>query len=179
MILPHLLEISFSGFVPNPDSDRSLTGHSNSERSYIFINSRPVYQKEILKLVQQYYSTLHKDFNRLFPILFLNITVPSSAVDVNIMPDKSQVLVHNKESIYLAIEESLISLYGPLNSSVSYEMNASNKTSKYINEGEQEVISKSCTRINPLAYMRKKLAMIWNDTTSKAEKLCVRIYKHQ
>uniref|UniRef100_A0A2H6N9J4 HMG box domain-containing protein n=1 Tax=Micrurus carvalhoi TaxID=3147026 RepID=A0A2H6N9J4_9SAUR len=151
MILPHLLEISFSGFVPNPDSDRSLTGHSNSERSYIFINSRPVYQKEILKLVQQYYSTLHKDFNRLFPILFLNITVPSSAVDVNIMPDKSQVLVHNKESIYLAIEESLISLYGPLNSSVSYEMNASNKTSKYINEGEQEVISKSCTRINPLA----------------------------
>uniref|UniRef100_A0A2D4NM24 HMG box domain-containing protein n=1 Tax=Micrurus surinamensis TaxID=129470 RepID=A0A2D4NM24_MICSU len=142
------LEISFSGFVPNPDSDRSLTGHSNSERSYIFINSRPVYQKEILKLVQQYYSTLHKDFNRLFPIFFLNITVPSSAVDVNIMPDKSQVLVHNKESIYLAIEESLISLYGP---SVSYEMNASNKTSKYINEGEQEVISKSCTRINPLA----------------------------
>uniref|UniRef100_A0A2D4LA55 HMG box domain-containing protein n=2 Tax=Micrurus spixii TaxID=129469 RepID=A0A2D4LA55_9SAUR len=145
------LEISFSGFVPNPDSDRSLTGHSNSERSYIFINSRPVYQKEILKLVQQYYSTLHKDFNRLFPIFFLNITVPSSAVDVNLMPDKSQVLVHNKESIYLAIEESLISLYGPLNSSVSYEMNASNKTSKYINEGEQEVISKSCTRINPLA----------------------------
>ncbi|XP_026552690.1 PMS1 protein homolog 1 [Pseudonaja textilis] len=145
------LEISFSGFVPKPDSDRSLTGHSNSERSYIFINSRPVHQKEILKLVQQYYSTLHKDFNRLFPIFFLNITVPPSTVDVNLIPDKSQVLVHNKESIYLAIEESLISLYGPLNSSVSYEMNASNKTSKDINEGEQEVISKSCTRINPLA----------------------------
>ncbi|KAG8124821.1 hypothetical protein E2320_020084, partial [Naja naja] len=139
------------GFVPMPDSDRSLTGHSNSERSYIFINSRPVYQKEILKLVQQYYSTLHKDFNRLFPIFFLNITVPPSAVDVNLIPDKSQVLVHNKESICLAIEESLISLYGPLNSSVSYEMNASNKTSKDINEGEQEVLSKSCTRINPLA----------------------------
>ncbi|XP_026523795.1 PMS1 protein homolog 1 isoform X2 [Notechis scutatus] len=145
------LEISFSGFVPKPDSDRSLTGHSNSERSYIFINSRPVYQKEILKLVQQYYSTLHKDFNRLFPIFFLNITVPPSTVDVNLIPDKSQVLVHNKESIYLAIEESLISLYGPLNSSVSSEMSASNKTSKDINEGEQEVISKSCTRINPLA----------------------------
>uniref|UniRef100_A0A8C5SIQ2 PMS1 homolog 1, mismatch repair system component n=1 Tax=Laticauda laticaudata TaxID=8630 RepID=A0A8C5SIQ2_LATLA len=142
------------GFVPKPDSDRSLTGHSNSERSYIFINSRPVYQKEILKChrSKDLLCTLHKDFNRLFPIFFLNITVPPSTVDVNLIPDKSQVLVHNKESIYLAIEENLISLYGPLNSSVSYEMNASNKTSKDTNnEGEQEVISKSCTRINPLA----------------------------
>ncbi|XP_013915175.1 PREDICTED: PMS1 protein homolog 1-like [Thamnophis sirtalis] len=145
------LEISFNGFVPKPDSDRGLTGHSNSERSYIFINSRPVYQKEILKLVQQYYSILHKDFNRLFPIFFLNITIPPSAVDVNLLPDKSQVLVHNKESICLAIEESLISLYGPLNSSVSNEMNTTNNTSKDINETEQEVISKSCTRLNPLA----------------------------
>ncbi|XP_058044655.1 PMS1 protein homolog 1 isoform X1 [Ahaetulla prasina] len=142
------LEIYFSGFVPRPDSDRGLTGHSNSEKSYIFINSRPVYQKEILKLVQQYYS---KDFNRLFPIFFLNITIPPSAVDVNLLPDKSQVLVHNKESICLAIEESLISLYGPLNSSVSNEMNTTNNTSKDINEAEQEVINKSCTRINTLA----------------------------
>ncbi|ETE59618.1 PMS1 protein-like 1, partial [Ophiophagus hannah] len=54
------------------------------------------------KLVQQYYSTLHQDFNRLFPIFFLNIIVPPSAVDVNLIPDKSQVLVHNKvESLSL------------------------------------------------------------------------------
>ncbi|XP_015672612.1 PMS1 protein homolog 1 [Protobothrops mucrosquamatus] len=145
------LKISFSGFVPKPDSDRGLTSQSNSERSFIFINSRPVYQKEILKLVQQYYSILHKDFYRLFPIFFLNITVPPSAVDVNLIPDKSQVLVHNKESICLAIEENLILLYGPLNSSVSYEMNATNNTSKDINEAEQEVVTQSCTRINPLA----------------------------
>ncbi|XP_025020599.1 PMS1 protein homolog 1 isoform X2 [Python bivittatus] len=145
------LEISFSGFVPKPDSDRCLTGHSSSERSFIFINSRPVYQKEILKLVQQYYNMiLHKDFNRLFPIFFINITVPPSAVDVNLLPDKSQVLVHNKESVCLAIEESLISLYGPLSSSVSYEMNTTDSTSRdIVNEAEQEVITQSHTSIEP------------------------------
>ncbi|XP_063174138.1 PMS1 protein homolog 1 isoform X2 [Candoia aspera] len=49
------LEISFSGFVPKPDSNRCLTGHSSSDRSFIFINSRPVYQKEILKINLKYY----------------------------------------------------------------------------------------------------------------------------
>ncbi|XP_070588036.1 PMS1 protein homolog 1 isoform X1 [Erythrolamprus reginae] len=174
------LEISFSGCVPKPDSDRRLTGHSNSERSYIFINSRPVNQKEILKLVQQYYNILHKDFNRLFPIFFLNITIPPSAVDVNLLPDKSQVLVHNKESICLAIEESLISLYGPLNSSVSDEMNTIN-TSKDVNEAEQEVISKSCTRINPLACTSQdSLSNDMQNTNVQENKLVgnQRIYDH-
>ncbi|KAJ7345537.1 hypothetical protein JRQ81_001487 [Phrynocephalus forsythii] len=40
--------------------------------------------------------------------------MPPSALDVNITPDKSQVLLHNKESICHAMEDVLTSLYGPL-----------------------------------------------------------------
>lgn len=44
------LQINLSGFLPKAESDSSLTSLSSSERSFIFINDRPVHQKEILKV---------------------------------------------------------------------------------------------------------------------------------
>ncbi|XP_006036826.1 PMS1 protein homolog 1 isoform X2 [Alligator sinensis] len=123
-------EISLSGFLPKLDSDKSLTSLSSSERSFIFINNRPVHQKEILKLVRQYYNLKsQKDSSRLYPVFFIKITIPASAVDVNLTPDKTQVLLHNKESILLAVENVLISLYGPLPAAVSCETSKRDVTS--------------------------------------------------
>ncbi|XP_009909510.2 PMS1 protein homolog 1 [Dryobates pubescens] len=119
-------EINLSGFLPKAESDSSLTSLSSSERSFIFVNNRPVQQKEILKLIRQYYSlATQKDCTRLYPVFFLNITVPASAVDVNVTPDKTQVLLHYKESVLLAVENVLKSLYRPLPAAVP---GASNKT---------------------------------------------------
>ncbi|NXG47288.1 PMS1 protein, partial [Psilopogon haemacephalus] len=124
-------EINLSGFLPKADSDSSLTSLSSSERSFIFVNNRPVQQKEILKLIRQYYSqVLHKDCTRLYPVFFLKITVPASAVDVNVTPDKTQVLLHYKESVFLAVENVLKSLYGPLPAAVHGESNKAAVTSE-------------------------------------------------
>ncbi|NXG75430.1 PMS1 protein, partial [Baryphthengus martii] len=123
-------EINLTGFLPKAESDSSLTSLSSSERSFIFINNRPVHQKEILKLIRQYYSVTHKDCTRLYPVFFLNITVPASAVDVNLTPDKTQVLLHYKESVLLAVENVLKSLYGPLPATVPGESNKTDVTSE-------------------------------------------------
>ncbi|NWQ96598.1 PMS1 protein, partial [Burhinus bistriatus] len=124
-------EINLSGFLPKAESDSSLTSLSSSERSFIFINNRPVYQKEILKLIRQYYGLVtHKDCTRLYPVFFLNITVPASAVDVNLTPDKTQVLLHYKESVLLAVENVLKSLYGPLPATIPGESNKTDVTSE-------------------------------------------------
>ncbi|XP_050832720.1 PMS1 protein homolog 1 isoform X3 [Serinus canaria] len=168
-------EINLSGFLPKAESDTSLTSLSSSERSFIFINNRPVLQKEILKLIRQYYSQVtQKDCTRLYPVFFLSISVPASAVDVNITPDKTQVLLHykffillisitwckveletwtmkahpheigccwctcfgckllttNKESVLLAVENVLKSLYGPLPAAVPGESNKTDVTSE-------------------------------------------------
>ncbi|NWV76503.1 PMS1 protein, partial [Dasyornis broadbenti] len=120
-------EINLSGFLPKAESDCSLTSLSSSERSFIFINNRPVLQKEILK----YYSLVtQKDCTRLYPVFFLNITVPASAVDVNITPDKTQVLLQDKDSVLLAVENMLKSLYGPLPATVPGESNRTDVTSE-------------------------------------------------
>ncbi|NXY44063.1 PMS1 protein, partial [Ceuthmochares aereus] len=126
-------EINLSGFLPKAESDSSLTSLSSSERSFIFINNRPVHQKEILKLIRQYYSLVtHKDCTRLYPVFFLNIALPASAMDVNLTPDKTQVLLHYKESVLLAVENVLKSLYGPLPATVPDESSKTDVTSEYM-----------------------------------------------
>ncbi|XP_049657153.1 PMS1 protein homolog 1 isoform X2 [Accipiter gentilis] len=83
------------------------------------------------ELIRQYYSlVIHKDCTRLYPVFFLNITVPASAVDVNLTPDKTQVLLHYKESVLLAVENVLKSLYGPLPATVPGESNKPDVTSE-------------------------------------------------
>ncbi|XP_010020253.1 PREDICTED: PMS1 protein homolog 1 isoform X3 [Nestor notabilis] len=133
-------KINLSGFLPKAESDSSLTSLSSSERSFVFINNRPVHQKEILKLIRQYYSLVtHKDCTRLYPVFFLNITVPASAVDVNLTPDKTQVLLHYKESVLLAVENVLKSLYGPLPATVPGESDKTDVTSEdmFVHRTEQ------------------------------------------
>ncbi|NXN99483.1 PMS1 protein, partial [Rhinopomastus cyanomelas] len=129
-------EINLSGFLPKAGSDGSLTSLSSSERSFIFVNDRPVHHKEILK----YYSAATgKDCARLYPVCFVNVTVPASAVDANVTPDKTQVLLHYKESVLLAVENVLKSLYGPLPAAVPGESNKTDVTSEdtFVHRTEQ------------------------------------------
>uniref|UniRef100_A0A673TYQ1 PMS1 homolog 1, mismatch repair system component n=1 Tax=Suricata suricatta TaxID=37032 RepID=A0A673TYQ1_SURSU len=108
-------KIYLSGFLPKHDADHSFTSLSTPERSFIFINSRPIHQKDILKLIRHYYNLkCLKESTRLYPIFFLKIDVPTADVDVNLTPDKSQVLLQNKESVLIALENLMTTCYGSL-----------------------------------------------------------------
>ncbi|XP_043433223.1 PMS1 protein homolog 1 isoform X4 [Prionailurus bengalensis] len=108
-------QIYLSGFLPKQDADHSFTSLSTPERSFIFINSRPIHQKDILKLIRHYYNLkCLKESTRLYPIFFLKIDVPTADVDVNLTPDKSQVLLQNKESVLIALENLMTTCYGSL-----------------------------------------------------------------
>ncbi|XP_034863433.1 PMS1 protein homolog 1 isoform X2 [Mirounga leonina] len=123
-------QIYLSGFLPKHDADHSLTSLSTPERSFIFINSRPIHQKDILKLIRHYYNLkCLKESTRLYPIFFLKIDVPTADVDINLTPDKSQVLLQNKESVLIALENLMTTCYGSLPSTDSYENNKTDVSS--------------------------------------------------
>ncbi|KAL1267554.1 hypothetical protein QQF64_032917 [Cirrhinus molitorella] len=108
-------EIGIDGFFPKPGSDFNSTSSSTPDKTFIFVNSRPVHHKEILKLIKQYYTSAqsnNESANRRYPFLMMNITIPASTLDVNLTPDKTEVLLQNKEEVLLAVETMLISLYG-------------------------------------------------------------------
>uniref|UniRef100_A0A8C6NVZ0 PMS1 homolog 1, mismatch repair system component n=1 Tax=Nothobranchius furzeri TaxID=105023 RepID=A0A8C6NVZ0_NOTFU len=122
-IVPNLLpchqrqeqpKIIIDGFFPKPGVDCSSTSSSTPEKTFIFINNRPVHHKEVMKLLRQHYSAQYPEDSarHRYPIIVIKITVSPSAVDVNLTPDKTQVLLHNKEAVLTAVEALLVSLYG-------------------------------------------------------------------
>ncbi|KAM5267680.1 PMS1 protein homolog 1 isoform 7-T11 [Hipposideros larvatus] len=123
-------QIHLTGFLPKHDADHSFTSLSTPEKSFIFINSRPIHQKDILKLIRRYYSLkCLKESTRLYPTFFLKIDVATADVDVNLTPDKSQVLLQNKDSVLIALENLMTSCYGSLPSTNSYENNKTDVSS--------------------------------------------------
>ncbi|KAM7407838.1 hypothetical protein PAMA_003550 [Pampus argenteus] len=105
-------EIFLEGFFPKPGADHSSTSMSTSDKTFIFVNNRPVHHKDIMKLSRQHYNAQYPDDRNRYPILMLKITVSPSSVDVNLTPDKTQVLLHNKEAVLTAVEALLVSVYG-------------------------------------------------------------------
>ncbi|XP_008833848.1 PMS1 protein homolog 1 isoform X1 [Nannospalax galili] len=123
-------QIHLSGFFPKHEADHNSTSLSTPERSFIFINSRPIHQKDILKLIRHYYNLkCLKESTRSYPIFFLKIDIPTAEVDINLTPDKSQVLLQNKESVLIALENLMMTCYGPLPSTNSYENNEADVSS--------------------------------------------------
>ncbi|XP_041857334.1 PMS1 protein homolog 1 isoform X2 [Melanotaenia boesemani] len=107
-------DIILDGFFPKPGADYSSTSSSTPDKTFIFVNNRPVQQKEIMKLLRQHYSAQYADdaARQRYPTIMLKITVSPSSLDVNLTPDKTQVLLHNKEAVLTAVEALLVSLYG-------------------------------------------------------------------
>ncbi|KAM8855680.1 PMS1 protein homolog 1 [Spinachia spinachia] len=107
-------QLLLDGFFPKPGADYSLTSSSNPDKTFVFVNNRPVHQRDIMKLLRQHYVAQYpEDLARSrYPTAMLKVTVPPSSIDVNLTPDKTQVLLHNKEAVLTAVEALLISLYG-------------------------------------------------------------------
>ncbi|XP_068429200.1 PMS1 protein homolog 1 [Clinocottus analis] len=107
-------EILLEGFFPKPGADHSSTSSSNADKTFIFVNNRPVHHKDIMKLLRQHYAAQYPDdpIRNRYPTAMLKITVPPSSLDVNLTPDKTQVLLHNKEAVLTALDALLVSLYG-------------------------------------------------------------------
>ncbi len=52
-----------------------------------------------LQIIKQYYTSAQSNkesVNRRYPFLMMNITIPASTVDVNLTPDKTEVMLQNK-----------------------------------------------------------------------------------
>lgn len=44
------LQISLEGFFPKPGADYSSTSASNPDKTFLFVNNRPVHHKDIMKV---------------------------------------------------------------------------------------------------------------------------------
>uniref|UniRef100_A0A8C1SSR2 Mismatch repair endonuclease PMS2 n=1 Tax=Cyprinus carpio TaxID=7962 RepID=A0A8C1SSR2_CYPCA len=91
------------GFVSQADHG---VGRSATDRQFFFINKRPC--DPASKLVNEVY---HMYNRHQYPFVALNITVASDCVDVNVTPDKRQILLQEEKLLLAILKSSLMAMF--------------------------------------------------------------------
>ncbi|XP_025778930.1 mismatch repair endonuclease PMS2 [Puma concolor] len=88
-------------------------GRSSTDRQFFFINRRPCDPAKVSRLVNEVY---HMYNRHQYPFVVLNISVDSECVDVNVTPDKRQILLQEEKLLLAVLKTSLIGMFdGDLN----------------------------------------------------------------
>ncbi|KAH8277682.1 hypothetical protein KR018_003476 [Drosophila ironensis] len=99
-------QIQLEGFI---SSCRHGAGRSSRDRQFFFVNSRPCDPKNIAKVMNEMY---HRYNVQQQPFIYLNILTARSDVDVNLTPDKRQLLINNERILLLSLKKSLLDTFG-------------------------------------------------------------------
>ncbi|CAH1789286.1 unnamed protein product [Owenia fusiformis] len=127
-------QVKLDVMLPRPKEQDCSRG--SSDRCFIFVNNRPVVYKDVEKLLKKYYQ-IGQGQDGKFPVAFVNITVPSSGVDVNLEPNKTRVLIHNKDSVITMVTDILVDLYGDLTAPVKQSTSAYLSSKQDIEESNE------------------------------------------
>lgn len=92
--------LKISGYIGRPQLSRS-----NKKYQIFFVNHRYVRNKILSQALEEAYKGLimiHK-----YPVAILNVELPSSMLDINVHPAKTEILFRNESLIYLLIKEAI------------------------------------------------------------------------
>ncbi|XP_039438936.1 mismatch repair endonuclease PMS2 [Culex pipiens pallens] len=106
------------------------SGRSARDRQFFFVNSRPCEPKQIIKLVNE---TYHKYNASHTPFVFLNLKMDRADVDVNLTPDKRQLLMNNEKILLLALKKSLLKTFGNIPSTFKMQNLNVSETTRLLN----------------------------------------------
>ncbi|XP_016279382.1 mismatch repair endonuclease PMS2 isoform X3 [Monodelphis domestica] len=93
------------GFVSRSDHG---VGRSTTERQFFFINQRPCDPAKISRIVNEVYHLYNR---HQYPFVVLNISVDSECVDINVTPDKRQILLQEEKFLLAVLKTSLIGMF--------------------------------------------------------------------
>uniref|UniRef100_A0A2K5LSM6 Mismatch repair endonuclease PMS2 n=1 Tax=Cercocebus atys TaxID=9531 RepID=A0A2K5LSM6_CERAT len=83
-------------------------GRSSTDRQFFFINRRPCDPAKVSRLVNEVY---HMYNRHQYPFVVLNISVDSECVDINVTPDKRQILLQEEKLLLAVLKTSLIGMF--------------------------------------------------------------------
>ncbi|MBZ3888350.1 Mismatch repair endonuclease PMS2 [Sciurus carolinensis] len=83
-------------------------GRSSTDRQFFFINQRPCDPAKVSRLVNEVYHVYNR---HQYPFVVLNISVDSECVDINVTPDKRQILLQEEKLLLAILKTSLIGMF--------------------------------------------------------------------
>ncbi|KAI9203525.1 uncharacterized protein BJ171DRAFT_145277 [Polychytrium aggregatum] len=124
---PSNVSVAFEMVLPKPSADLKHTTRSVNDRTFIYVNARPVsiHHSSTISSIYQLAKKQIMEIDGLdtgskkFPFIYINIVAPPNILDVNIEPDKTTVLFHHPESVVASFENALSSIYGGIADTVA------------------------------------------------------------
>uniref|UniRef100_A0A2I2YR29 PMS1 homolog 2, mismatch repair system component n=1 Tax=Gorilla gorilla gorilla TaxID=9595 RepID=A0A2I2YR29_GORGO len=83
-------------------------GRSSTDRQFFFVNRCPCDPAKVCRLVNEVY---HMYNRHQYPFVVLNISVDSECVDINVTPDKRQILLQEEKLLLAVLKTSLIGMF--------------------------------------------------------------------
>lgn len=102
----NMSKFEMEGWISNSNHG---SGRNSKDRQFFYVNSRPCDPKAVAKVVNEVYRRYNMSH---FPFVFLNVITERAEVDVNLTPDKRQLLINNEKILLLAIKKSLLNTFG-------------------------------------------------------------------
>jgi DNA mismatch repair protein PMS2 len=118
------VECSISGYVSKAGLG---VGRSDNDRQFIFCNGRPVDLPKVTKVINEVWRRYEMKQK---PACILNIKVPSGTFDVNLTPDKREIVLAYESVLLDSLREEIDVLYAPSRYTfqVSQGINGNDKT---------------------------------------------------
>jgi DNA mismatch repair protein MutL len=88
------------GAISVPDLSRK-----NPYQMYLSVNSRPVFSRNLVAAIKKAYGTLLPQDR--YPVVFLDLAIPVTEVDINVHPTKREVRFGSEEQILATVTDQL------------------------------------------------------------------------
>ena len=138
-------------------------GRSAPDRQFYFVNSRPCDHQKLSKIFNEMY---HRYNNSQYPFVFLEIVTNKDLVDINITPDKRQVMLQQEKVLYALIKTSLKCMFDQQATMFMDQSENKNITDRsHCQSSVNDVPKRLCT--NPLAKFRCKYAKGSDEATTE------------
>ncbi|XP_065887523.1 mismatch repair endonuclease PMS2-like [Dysidea avara] len=137
-------------------------GRGSNDRQFYFINNRPCDHPKLARVVNETYHLYNRHQQ---PFVVLCVSMDHGCVDVNVTPDKRQILIQQERALLALIKMILKEIFEPMQS--EYELqsvdtpNASHDASITLPNDEDKrdpVISNSKTEITKLSGLKRSFS---------------------
>jgi DNA mismatch repair protein PMS2 len=112
--LPEIWPFRLTGYISKCEHG---CGRASPDRQYYYINQRPVDLGKLAKTVNDVYRLYNK---HQFPAVVMDIETERERVDVNLTPDKREVMIQQEKLLLLLVKYSLIMIFNRTNHVAMY-----------------------------------------------------------
>ncbi|XP_053327450.1 mismatch repair endonuclease PMS2 [Spea bombifrons] len=142
---------NISGFISSCDHG---VGRSSTDRQFFFINQRPCDPAKVSKVVNEVYHTYNR---HQYPFVVLSICVNSDCIDINVTPDKRQILLQEEKLLLAILKTSLVAMFSSKVNKLGMNQTLHLATGNFIKLSTQG--SESSTSGQSMTFDKKSLAV--------------------